>query len=264
MVPTYVYFAGLTDKNGEFIKPNTGLSFLKSYQNVLSWDYQLNRNLRIKAETYYQYLFNIPVEHQSSSYSVLDEGHDLNRFFPDSLLNDGTANNYGVELTVEKFFSKSYFLLFTASLYDATRKGSDEVKIKSVFNGGYILNMLGSKEFTWSRKRNSSFTIGSKVTVAGGKRYTPIDVDASIAAGEAVYDNSKRNTKEFDAYFRLDLKLNYRLNARKVTHEFGLDMVNLTDRKNVLKQTYVHGADTPLQESYQLGLLPIFYYKIDF
>ena len=89
-------------------------------------------------------------------------------------------------------------------------------------------------------------------------------MDASIAASEAVYDNSKRNTKEFDAYLRLDLKMNYRLNARKVTHEFGLDFVNLTNRKNVLKQTYTPGANPPLQESYQLGMLPIFYYKIDF
>ena len=85
----------------------------------------LGENFRIKAETYYQYLYNIPVEHHSSSYSVLDEGHDMNRFFPDSLVNKGTARNYGMELTMEKFFSKSYFLLFTASLYDASRTGSD-------------------------------------------------------------------------------------------------------------------------------------------
>jgi len=231
---------------------------------LLSWDFQLNSDLRIKAETYYQYLYDIPVEHQTSSYSVIDEGHDMERFFPDSLVNKGIAKNYGVELTMEKFFSRSYFLLFTASLYDATRTGSDEINYNSVFNGGYILNALGSREFTWCLKRSCSFTIGGKITLAGGKRYTPIDLNASDAAGEAVFIDSLRNSMVFDPYLRFDVKLNYRINALKVSHEFGLDIVNITNRENVLKQTYISGAHPPIQEVYQLGILPIFYYKIDF
>ena len=264
MVPTYIYFAGLTSSNGLFVQPNINLGFLKSYHNVVSWDYTITSNMRIKLETYYQYLYNIPVEHHSSSYSVLDEGHDLSRFFPDSLINNGKANNFGMELTVEKFFSKSYFLLFTASLYDAKRTGSDEINYDAVFNGGYVLNALGSKEFTWGVKRKSTFTIGGKLTLAGGKRYTPIDLDASDIAGEAVYIDALRNSMQFTPYLRADLKMNYRINAQRVTHELGLDIVNITDRDNVLKQTYISGGDPPVQEVYQLGILPIFYYRIDF
>jgi len=264
MIPSYIYFAGMTDPGGEFIEPNSGLGFLKSYHNVLSWNFQVNSNLRVKLETYYQYLYNIPVEYQSSSYSVLDEGHDMTRFFPDSLVNNGTGKNLGLEATVEKFFSNSYFLLFTASFYDASRNGSDEKYYNSVFNGAYILNALGSKEFQWGVKRKSSFNIGGKLSLAGGKRYTPIDLEASDAAGEAIYTDSLRNSLQFTNYFRADLKLSYRLNAVKATHEFGLDIVNITGRKNVLKQTYISGASPPVREVYQLGLLPLFYYKIDF
>ncbi|MEN8229476.1 MAG: carboxypeptidase regulatory-like domain-containing protein [Bacteroidota bacterium] len=264
MLPTYIYFAGLTSSNGTFVQPNANLDFMNSYQNVLSWDYYLNSNMRVKLETYYQYLYNIPVEHHPSSYSVLDEGHNMSRFFPDSLVNKGTARNYGLELTMEKFFSKSYFLLFTASLYDARRTGSDGINYNTVFNGRYILNALGSKEFTWGINRRSTFTIGGKITLAGGKRYTPIDIAASDIAGEAVYIDALRNSMQFNPYLRADIKLNYRLNALKATHEFGLDIVNITDRDNVLKQTYISGNESPVQEVYQLGLLPIFYYKIDF
>jgi hypothetical protein len=69
---------------------------------------------------------------------------------------------------------------------------------------------------------------------------------------------------QFDPYFRADIKLNYRINASRVTHEVGLDLVNITARKNVLRQTYISGAEPPLGETYQMGRLPIFYYKIDF
>jgi hypothetical protein len=264
MIPTYIYFAGQTINSGEFVQPNTDLGFLRSFQNVLSWDHYVNSNLRIKLETYYQYLYDIPVETHPSSYSILDEGHDMNRFFPDSLLNKGIAKNYGLELTMEKFFSNSYFLLFTASLYDASRTGSDGNYYNSVFNGRYIVNTLGDKEFTWGAKRKTTLTIGGKATLAGGKRYTPIDLEASGEAGEAVYVDALRNSEVFDPYLRLDLKLTYRINSVKASHEFGLDIVNVTDRKNILKQSYISGGHPPLQQEYQLGILPIFYYKIEF
>ena len=154
--------------------------------------------------------------------------------------------------------------MLTASLYDSRRTGSDGVNYNAIFNGRYVVNALASKEFSWGVKRRSSFTIGGKITVAGGKRYTPINLQASTISGEAVYEDNLRNTMQFKPYFRADLKLNYRLNAAKATHEFGLDIVNLTAQENILKQTYVHGGEDPITEVNQLGLLPLFYYRIDF
>ena len=264
MIPTYIYFTMLENPQGDYKEANRDLGFIRSFHQVLSWDYYLNSNLRIKTEAYYQYIYQVPVEYTSSSYSVLDEGHDMQRFFPDSLVNSGTGRNYGMELTVEKFFSKSYFLMLTASLYDARRTGSDGKYYDALFNGTYVLNMLGAREFNLGARRNHSITVGGKLTCAGGKRYTPVDEEASAIAGEAVYIDSQRNYLQFKPYFRADIKLNYRFNAAKTTHELGVDLVNITNRENVLKQTYIRGAEPPLQEIYQLELIPIFYYRIDF
>jgi hypothetical protein len=264
MMPSYIYFARIVDDHGKFVLPNRDLDFSKSLHNVLSWDYFLNSNLRMKFETYFQYLYNIPVEYNPSSYSVIDEGHNLSRFFPDSLINKGIGNNYGIEFTLEKFFSKSYFFMLTASLYDSKRTGSDEINYHTIFNGKYILNLLTSKEFTWGSKKSSSFTIGGKMTLAGGKRYTPIDIPASDIAGEAMYIDSERNSLQFNPYFRADISFKYRINAKNTCHEIGLDLVNISGRKNVLKQTYISGNIPPVIEEYQLGFLPIFYYRINF
>jgi hypothetical protein len=61
--------------------------------------------------------------------------------------------------------------------------------------------------------------------------------------------------------------LGYKINAKKVTHEFGLDLVNLLNTKNILSYTFApdlqsQGQD-PFIKEYQLGFLPLFYYKID-
>ena len=263
MLPTYIYFARLDNSSGGLVEPNRKLDYIRSFHNVLAWDYYLNPEWRFKVETYYQYLYQVPVESLPSSYSVLDEGHEMNRFFPDSLVNKGTGRNIGLEITMEKFFSNSYFLMLTTSLFDARRKGSDEADYHTIFNGAYALNLLGSKEFSWGMHRDQSITIGGKITFAGGKRYTPIDEEASAIAGEAVYKDQLRNSMQFNSYFRADLKLNYRVNGAKTTHELGLDLVNVTDRQNVFKQSYVPGAESPVRDVYQLGFLPLFYYKIE-
>jgi len=264
MLPTYIYFARLVNPEGEYSLPNQDLGFIRSFHQVLSWDHYFDSDLRIRVETYYQYLFQVPVEFRPSSYSVLDEGHDMERFFPDTLVNKGNGRNYGVELTVEKSFSRSYYMMLTASLYDAKRSGSDGINYEALYNGGYAMNLLGSREFTWGVSRVQAITVGGKITLAGGKRYTEIDEVASAIAGEAVYLDSARNFQQFSPYFRADIKLNYRINTGRITHEVGVDLVNITNRENALRQTYIPGAEPPVVPKYQMPFMPIFYYRIDF
>ncbi|HLG36378.1 MAG TPA: hypothetical protein VI757_15985, partial [Bacteroidia bacterium] len=136
------------------------------------------------------------------------------------------------------------------------------------FNGQYAANLLGGKEFELGKSKNRVVSTGLKLTYAGGLRYTPVDTAASRTAGEIVEIDSLRNTKQFSDYFRLDFKLGVKINAKKVTHELAFDFVNLLNTKNILKLTYFydpsHPQENPVKEIYQLGFLPLFYYKIDF
>ncbi len=65
----------------------------------------------------------------------------------DSLVNNGTGRNYGVELTVERFFHESYYFLVTTSLFDSRYKGSDGISRNTAFNTRYVLNALAGKEW---------------------------------------------------------------------------------------------------------------------
>lgn len=261
--PTYTYFYHLPNTE---ILHNKNMGFLKSNHYVIGDDYLPVENLRIKTEVYYQQLYNVPVEKNSSSFSLVNLGSGFSRFFPGNLENTGTAENYGAEITIEKYFSRKFFFLLTTSLYNSTYKGSDGVKRNTDFNGNYVLNLLASREFQIGEK--SSFSIGSKVTAAGNKRYSPVDTLATLRTAEIQWVDSLRNTKQFKDYFRADIKLNYRINSKKITHEIGVDLVNILGTKNVLKLSYAPNPSDPsaepIREEYQLGFLPIFYYKADF
>jgi hypothetical protein len=266
MWPTYIYYYSLESVGKDPTEHNLdNIGLTKSLHTVLGYEKAFTSNMRLKAETYFQYLHDIPVKTVSSPYALINSGSGFSRFFPDELENSGIGRNFGIELTVERFFTQGYYFLITGSLFDSRYQGSDEIWRNTSFNGHYGVNGLFAKEFAF--KNGSSFNVGGKVTFAGGRRYGDVDNAASLLAQDVVYlENENYNEYQFDPYFRADLKLNYKINRPKVTHEFSVDVVNLFDIKNILSLTYApdHPSDSDFVEEYQIGLLPIFYYKLDF
>jgi len=154
--------------------------------------------------------------------------------------------------------------MYRGSIYESKYRGSDGVLRNTSFNSRYILNLLGTKEFHWGKKRKNIVGIGGKITYGGGRVYSPYDLDASKNSEYPGVIDAQRNSKMFPDYFRFDIKLNYVLNTRKkITHEIGIDLVNVTGSKNILRLSYVGGTD-PIKRVNQLGFLPLFYYKLDF
>jgi hypothetical protein len=264
--PLYTYTYNKFDAAGNKIYHNKNMDFSKSIHTGIGYEAFLPKSWNIKFEAYYQYLYNIPVTVTPSAFSLINMGAGFQRFFPDTLKNTGTGRNLGFEITVQKFFDKSFFVLVTASVYDSQYKGSDGVMRNTSYNGNYVFNVLGGKEFKIGKKQ--SISTGIKATYAGGQRYGYVNIPESEKYHELVYASDGFNSRRFKDYFRLDLKLSWKYNARVLTHEIGLDLVNILNTKNVLSLTYAPNlADPtaePLATKNQLGFLPLFYYKIDF
>ncbi len=263
MIQLYQYFA--IDTNKKMQNYNTG--FIRSNHFVVGYDKILSNDIRLKLETYYQYLFDVPVEDRAgSSFSSLDQGSGYSREFPGLLKNTGTGYNYGAELTLEKRFSHGYYILLTGSLFDSKARGNDGVYRNTDYNSHFATNMLAGYEHKLGKY--SIFIAGMKVTYIGGKLYSPVSDSLSNKLGDMVVIDSQRNTLQFKNYFRTDLKLGVRFNSKKVTHELALDLVNIFNTQNIISQTYSYGllqqGKTPFYYQYQLGFLPIFYYRLDF
>lgn len=250
---------------------NKGMDFTKSLHSGIGYEKFFTKGFSVRTEAYYQYLYNIPVTIVPSSFSMINMGSGFTRIFADSLENTGTGYNYGLELTVQKYFDKSFFFLFSGTLYDSKYTGSDGVLRNTSYNGSYVANLLAGKEFKLG-KRNI-LGIGTKVTTAGGKRYGLVDLAKTNLEKDLIYQDSMFNELQFKDYFRMDLKISWRMNAKSMTHEIGLDLVNILNTKNLLSLAYAPSLDPavvnspnyqPVSEKTQLGFLPIFYYKIDF
>jgi CarboxypepD_reg-like domain len=241
---------------------NRELNFSKSNQFVLGYDLNFTTNFRVKIETYYQYLSSMPVESSASSYSVLNYGATFANSYKENLVNNGVGQNYGLELTIEKFFSRNYYFLVTTSLYQSTYKGSDQVWRNTAFNGNYVVNGLAGREF--KLKKNVSILLDAKLTVAGGLRYSPLDVPASIINNEATYKDAEAFTLQNKTYFKPDVKITIRKDFKnKVALEWALDIQNIANYQNV----YLNWYDKNLQTEhpvFQNGRFPTVQLKLEF
>ena len=255
------YYLGSYLPDGQYVETNTGLGYTKSQQVVLGHDWNIDENLRLKTELYYQYLYEVPVEQRPTWFSILNTGAGWGVGAEDSLVNEGTGRNYGLEITFEKFLSKGYYYLFTGSLFDSKYKGSDELERNTTFNGNFVLNVLGGKEFPIKQK--STLTVDLKITWAGGTPYIPIDVARSMEEETTVLDLSNPYASRYPDYFKADIKFGFKMNGKNMTQEYLIFIENVTNHKNVFGQFYKK-SEGEVITLYQLGIYPMMQYRITF
>lgn len=243
---------------------NQQLEFLKAHHFVLGYDRNLAPDWRLKTEFYYQSVYDVPVETTPSSYAITNEGSDFIFDERGSLINDGTGFNYGVEATLEKFFSKGYYLLVTTSVFESQYKGSDGIQRNTAFNNNYVLNTLFGKEWKFGPTGQNAWTFDTKFTTSGGRPFTPIDIDASrVNAGREVRMENVAYSERYGQYFRWDVKFGVRLNKQKVSHQFFVDFQNVTNRENEFVRRYNDVTDE-INQINQIGFFPDVLYRIQF
>ncbi len=260
MQPLMMYFHE-TKVAGAYVQTNLDLGFTRSHHLVAGWEHSFQQAWKMKWEAYGQWLNKVPVEGHLSDWSALNIGAGYGAGLEDSLVNKGTGYNYGLELTAEKPFSNGWYFLGTLSLFDSKYKGSNGVQHNTVFNGNYVANVLGGKE--WRLGDVHTIAVDLKGTLAGGKRYTPILEEESRLSGTAVYDDAHAFELQAKPYFRIDVKLTYRMNSKGFMQEFFVDFQNLTDHKNVFSQWYDSRSEKVRTQN-QLGFWPNFNYRIQF
>jgi hypothetical protein len=259
--PIGVYFVEHTE-NGITTLPNRNLKLSKAHHAVFGYDIVLNEHEHIKTEVYYQHLFGIPISKDpTSTYSILNS---TDGFPSESLSNSGLGRNYGVELTYERFLFKNLYYLLSASLYESKYKAADGAWYDTRFNTNYATSLTIGKEWSLKNKAKSR-TVGFNIKsiYVGGFRYTPIDLNASIAAGETKYVTSQTYQKRMPDYYRLDIRLSLKRNYKKVTSTIALDIQNTTNRKNVGGQ-YFNNNTGEVKYWYQTSLIPILSYRLEF
>jgi len=262
------YFAKVTQPDGSVTEPNRDLDLLKAHHFVLGYEKRCGKNLRAKIEAYYQHLYNLPVENLDTSYfATIVEGLDF-RYV--DLVNKGSGKNYGLEITLEKFFSHQYYYLINASLYQSKYTPLDGIERNTPFNGNYLVNILCGKEFSKLGKRqNQTLGLNAKVFFGGGRKIIPLlrDVQGNLAvdpANNRYWDYSKAFENSIEDTYQVLVSASYKWNKKRATHELFLNLDNLTNNKGKIMEFYDPEKPNSIGHMTQFGFFPNLMYRVYF
>jgi len=261
-----LYLFRTKDANGVETRPNNNLELTKAWHYVLAADYKVNPNVRVKAEAYYQHLFDVPISTVvGSNVSVLNTSNYWDAIFngdTSAFMNGGTGTNVGLDLTLERFFNKNFYYLMTATIFNSSYKTATNKSYSTKYNGNFQYNLLGGKEFIL-KKKDRRIGINGKANFYGGNRYTPILLAESIAEGGTVRDQLNPFGAQTPLYYRFDVGFSYKFNRAKSNHSIMLDIQNVTARDNI-GGTFYNNRIKEIENWTMTGLFPFVNYRIEF
>lgn len=254
-----VYFVRTRSTGTEPV--NKDLDFSKAHHVMLSYGCRLSDNLNLKIEPYFQHLFDIPVI-ADSSYSVLNR---VDFYVEEALKNKGKGRNFGVDVTLERYLNDGVYYMISGSLFSSKYKGGDGKWRNTKYNRQFIINCLSGKEWMLGQDKQNILGINLKMTMQGGDRYSPVDRVATLDDPDKVvqHDETKAFTKQFSPMFIVNYTISYKINKKKVSHEFALKGLNATGCKEYYGHEYNFntGEIKPLRSA---TALPNISYKLEF
>ena len=251
------YFVKTPETGNELV--NKDLDFAKAHHFVMSYDWTISKNLHLKIEPYYQHLYDIPMA-ADNSFSIINFNNLILR---KALVNGGKGRNYGIDITLERYLADGYYYLFTGSLFESKYRDLEGTWRDTKYNRNYLFNLLGGKEWLLGKHKQNIFGLSARLTYQGGDRYTPIDEQASLNAKDEVLDESRAFEKQLNPAFIFDFTVSFKMNKRKLAHEFALKMVNATGYEEYNGYAY-NFVKKEMQMERSAVIMPNISYNIEF
>ena len=252
---SYFFKAG----NGNL--PNLELNMMKSTHFVWAYDWLMKKNWRLHIEAYLQKLSDIPVvDDIDRTFWLLNltEGYAT-----EPLVSRGKGENKGVDITLEKFFSRGWFMLTGFSFFNSTYSPLDGKNYNTQYNSRTAGTLTSGREWKW--KKNKTMGLGGKVLYNGGMPISPLLAGAPVNSREPVLDETRPFSETVPSYFRMDSRLSLRKDRTKTAWMIALDIQNLLGIKNTdaLSRRYDPAARQWVYKK-SSGFVPVITYQLDF
>ena len=254
-------------RNAEGKLANKDLGFSKAHHFLATYMYKFMDNLNLRFNAYYQYGFNVPVGINGSTYCTVNR---LFNYVEEPLVNKGNTRNYGADITLEHYMSKGFYGQLNFSLFKSQYRGLDKKWRNQLYDRGYMVKVLGGKEWMIGKKKQNVFNVSAKYTLQGALRHTPIDVAAMQANVDAdkidpnpIYKDEEAMTLKFDPINLIDLTISYKINCKKVSHTIAFEGINILQNETPYAQHYDFGTRQIRDDKSGISL-PNLFYRLDF
>ena len=247
-----ILFLASSDRNRD-LKDPVATHFIAGIEHLLSDD------TRLSVEVYQKNYRDFPIDPEQPGLFLLDEIYyrDAFVFNYDKLVDTGKASSGGVEIMVQKKLAQDFYGLASASYFRTRYKGQDGIWRNRNFDNRFIFSVEGGY------KPNAKWEFSVRWIYAGGRPFTPFNLEASQAINRSVLDENNINGERYPAYHSLNVRFDRRFHFSGSNLVFYSSVWNVYNRENVASYYWNQIENRPDRIT-QWSLLPIFGLEYEF
>jgi len=229
----YEYSVYNFEDEGNF--PNLNLKAIKAHHFGIAYNTQLLKHT-INIESFYQLLYDVPVE-PGGTFSLINLS-ELNELR--TLVNQGKGKNYGIDFSIEKYITNSWYYNVNASYIKSLYTGGDNVWRSTEFDFNYNVKLLAGKDFEVGKRKNkkNNLSLNATFSAIGGRPYTPVDLLASAKVQSTIYNESIAFSQREEGLLVLDFTVIYQTNKEKRSTFWTFQIKNLFSSADAVYREY--------------------------
>lgn len=224
---------GYADNNNVLVNQNA--KYTRAIHYTSGIEYLPNNGLRMTLEGFFKQYSNVAVSARDGI-SLANLGTDFTALGNEAVNTNGEGQAYGIEFFVQKKLSKNFFGIFSYTYYRSLYSGVNKQLISSSWDNKQLLSL------TWGYKFPRNWELGLKFRYQGGAPFTPFDESASrinfASQGRGVLDYSQLNSQRLRAFNSSDVRIDKKINLKKLTIDVFLDVANWYLAKNETADQY--------------------------
>ncbi len=237
---------------------NKSLKDPLAIHTVLGLSHMLTESTRLTIELYDKQYRNCPVDATQPSLFILDEVNRTGFFLaPNPLSSTGEAYSRGIEVMVQKKLAEDFYGLVSASWFRTRYSDYNGDWHDRDYDNKFSFNLEGGY------KPNNTWEFSARWIIAGGRPYTPYDLEASHSINRGVYQADNINGDRLPAYHSLNIRADRRFYFSGSNLTVYISIWNAYNRKNVAKYEWDEVKNEP-KKDYMWALLPIFGLEFEF
>lgn len=230
---------------------NRNLNSISSTHFITGVEHYFAVDLKATIEVYYKEYKDYAVWKDIPTYILIDGGTDFGPNIVGEAVSAGKGIVKGVDITLQKKLSGSGLYGLLNYSYIHSEFSAIEGGIKpGAFDPGHQITLIAGFQF------KNGWLIGGKLKYSGGRPYTPIDEEASLAVNRAVYATNDFNSSRYPYYMRVDLRLDKKFDFSKASLVAYLELQNVFDRENIYEY-YWDDFERELGTVYQWAFFPV-------
>ena len=226
---------------------------------IVGVNHMLTASTKFTMEIYRKDYNHFPIDPAQPGLFLLDEILYRDAFFfsNENFIANGKAKSWGIEMMVQKKLAKDFYGLISGAYFRTKYKGFDGIWRNRIYDNRFLFSSEGGY------KPNNEWEFSVRWVYAGGRPYTPFDIEASQTLNRSVLEENRINDDRYTAYHSLNLRFDRRFHFSKSNLVLYLSVWNVYNRQNVATYFWNQSENKP-DVIYQWGTLPIFGFEFEF